>query len=208
MLTADPPEWLIILFAVGAAVVVWQLYNVLGRKVGRQPSEGLEAERARLRGGAEEPGPKIELGGAAQGAAAIKARDPNFDASEFLEGARTAYATIVRAFRAGDRDALRPLLSPAVMEVFEGAMAAREAEGRTESVEFLHPPRADLESLEVVGDIARATVRFLSELRTRSKGPEGEAVDDRRTSEFWTFERKVPSPDPNWVLVHVEEAKA
>ena len=52
------------------------------------------------------------------------------------------------------------------------------------------------------------TVRFLAELRSRSKGPEGEAVDDRRTAELWTFERDLSSQDPNWALAHVDAAKA
>jgi predicted lipid-binding transport protein (Tim44 family) len=58
------------------------------------------------------------------------------------------------------------------------------------------------------GEIARVTVRFLAEFRTRSKGPEGEAVDDRRTAELWTFERSLASKDPNWTLAHVDAAEA
>ena len=68
--------------------------------------------------------------------------------------------------------------------------------------------RADLESAEVAGDVARAKVRFLAEFRSRSKGPEGEAVDDRRTAELWTFERHFSSRDPNWTLVRVDAAEA
>jgi predicted lipid-binding transport protein (Tim44 family) len=76
-------------------------------------------------------------------------------------------------------------------------------------VEFLHAPRADLEKAEVAeSDLARLTVRFLGEFRSRSKGPEGEAVDDRRTAELWTFERNLKSRDPNWMLVHVDAAEA
>ena len=75
-------------------------------------------------------------------------------------------------------------------------------------MEFFHPPRADLDRAEVQGDAARATVRFLGEFRSRTKGPEGEAVDDRRTAELWTFERDLKSRDPNWTLVHVEAAEA
>ena len=62
---------------------------------------------------------------------------------------------------------------------------------------------------EVTGrDLARLTVRFLAEFRSRSKGPEGEAVDDRRTAELWTFERNLSSRDPNWTLHHVDAAEA
>jgi predicted lipid-binding transport protein (Tim44 family) len=76
-------------------------------------------------------------------------------------------------------------------------------------VEFFHPPRADLEKAEVVqGDLARITVRFLAEFRSRTKGPEGEGVEDRRTAELWTFERRLKSRDPNWLLVHVDAAEA
>jgi predicted lipid-binding transport protein (Tim44 family) len=143
------------------------------------------------------------------GLAAVKALDPAFDVSRFLGGAKSAYEMIVRAFAEGDRETLKNLLSPDVYASFEGAIAAREAEGRSETVEFLNPPRADLELAEVTGrDMGRVTVRFLAEFRSRSKGPEGEAVDDRRTAELWTFERKLTSRDPNWALVHVDAAEA
>ncbi len=211
MLTEDPPLWMIVVLAAAAAFILFQLYNVLGKRVGRQPGDDPAPQPAPAQGGqgqAPDTRPRIELGEAAHAAAAIRARDPAFDPAEFLEGAKSAYATIVRAFSSGDRDTLKPLLAAPVMASFETVMNQREAEDRSESVEFLHPPRADIDELELEGDTARARVRFLGELRTRSKGPEGEAVDDRRTAEVWTFERNVTSSDPNWTLVRVEAAEA
>ncbi len=32
--------------------------------------------------------------------------------------------------------------------------------------------------------------------------------EERRTAELWTFERRIGSGDPNWVLARVEEARA
>jgi predicted lipid-binding transport protein (Tim44 family) len=128
--------------------------------------------------------------------------------AKFLDGARGAYEMIVRAFVGGDRAQLAKLLSPEMMATFEGAIAQREAEGRTETVEFQGQPRADLEAVEVEGDRARARVRFLGEYRSRTKGPEGEGVDDRRTAEIWTFERPLASRDPNWILSRVDAAEA
>jgi predicted lipid-binding transport protein (Tim44 family) len=142
------------------------------------------------------------------GLAALRARDPSFDIARFLDGARQAYAMVVRAFGEGDRETLRNLLSSQVMDSFETAIAAREAEGRSEQIEFTNPPRADLEKTEVEGDLAKLTVRFLAEFRSRSKGPEGEAVDDKRTAELWTFQRNLKSRDPNWTLIHVDAAEA
>jgi predicted lipid-binding transport protein (Tim44 family) len=201
----------LIIFAGLAAIVLYQLYSVLGRRVGRQPGEqpAPEAVGAAPRP-ADRPLEAADEGVSLSGLAAVRARDPSFDIGHFLIGAKSAYEMIVKAFAAGDRATLKNLLSPAVMAGFDSAIAEREAEGRTEGVEFLHAPRADLEKAEMAGagELARLTVRFLAEFRNRSKGPEGEAVDDRRTAELWTFERNLQSRDPNWLLIHVAAAEA
>lgn len=199
----------LIIFAVLAGVVLYQLYAVLGRRVGRQP-EDAAAEAATpaietARPASEPPIPPAE---SVPGMALLKARDPSFDTDRFLAGARAAYEAVVRAFAAGDRDALKPLLSAEVFATFDAAIAGREAENRTEQVEFLQPPRADLERVALNGDTAEAVVRFLGEYRSRTKGVEGEGVDDRRTAELWTLERNLKSRDPNWVLTHVDAASA
>jgi predicted lipid-binding transport protein (Tim44 family) len=191
-----------------AAVILYQLYAVLGRRVGRQPEDNPElARRAPAldpAGAALLPADSPVLGGVA----AIRAKDAAFDLDKFLAGARGAFQTIVQAYAASDRDTLKPLLAPEVSAAFEAGMDQRAAEGRTETVEFLQPPRADLEDASVESELARIKVRFLAEFRSRSKGPEGEAVDDRRTAEVWTFERTLASRDPNWVLARVEAAEA
>ena len=196
----------LVIFAALAAVVLFQLYAVLGRKVGRQP-EDAEAEPP--------PAPKPELDVRRPeealpmtGLQALQAEDPSFGPAHFLSGAKGAYEIIVRAYAAGDRETLRSLVSPSVYQTFDTAISSREAEGRTGSAEFLHPPRADLESAEMVGRMAKVRVRFLAEVRNRSKGPEGEAVDDQRTAELWTFERSLDSRDPNWALARVDAAEA
>jgi len=204
----------LIIFAGLAAIVLYQLYAVLGRRVGRQPEDSPAVPTTATAVDRAPDAPALTAdedddGVALTGLAAVKAKDPSFDVSRFLGGAKAAYEMIVKAFAAGDRGKLRDLLAPPVMAGFDTAIAAREAENRTETVEFLHAPRADLEKVEVVGaDLARVTVRFLAEFRSRTKGPEGEGVDDRRTAELWTFERHLKSRDPNWLLIHVDAAEA
>ncbi|HEX3888422.1 MAG TPA: TIM44-related membrane protein TimA [Phenylobacterium sp.] len=202
----------LIILAGLAAIVLYQLYAVLGRRVGRQPedSPAVPATATTVERAPDVSAASADDDGVAlSGLAAVKASDPSFDVGRFLGGAKSAYEMIVKAFAAGDRAQLRNLLAPPVMAGFDTAIAAREAESRTESVEFLHPPRADMEKAEVVGaDLARVTVRFLAEFRSRTKGPEGEGVEDRRTAELWTFERHMRSRDPNWLLIHVDAAEA
>lgn len=199
----------LIIFAGLAAIVLYQLYSVLGRRVGRQPEDTpAAAGRPAQTAPQDRPLDPIEDGVALTGLAAVRAADPSFDLTRFLGGAKSAYEMVVRAFAAGDRATLQNLLSPDVMSSFDAAITQREAEGRTEKVEFLQTPRADMERADVKGDVAHVVVRFLAEFRNRSKGPEGEAVDDRRTAELWTFERNLKSRDPNWTLVHVDAAEA
>lgn len=199
----------VIIFAVAAAVVLYQLYAVLGRRVGRQPEDLAPAPEGLRKEGLDPTLPRdVTEAAALTGLAALKARDPSFDVGRFLAGAKGAYELIVRAFASGDRGELKALVSPKVFKGFEKAIEERESRGDTEEVEFLHAPRADLEEVTVSGDTARARVRFLAEHRARIRSSEGEAVDDRRTAEAWTFERSLASADPNWTLVRVDAAEA
>ncbi|WP_332655770.1 TIM44-related membrane protein TimA [Brevundimonas sp.] len=208
-----PVQVQIVIFAVIAAIVLFQLYNVLGKKVGRQPEEDARAQP---------PAPAPAAEGAAgrpsaldavtlASIAGLKARDPNFDPVRFLEGARQAHETIVRAYASGDRETLKPLLTPHVMASFEAGIAAREARGETEEAEFLHPARADLETATAEENRAIAKVRFLAELRNRVKSADPaaeEQVEERRVAEVWTFERTLGASDPNWLLARTEPAAA
>lgn len=209
-----PDQVLIVISAVIAAIVLFQLYNMLGKKVGRQPEEDARAQPAAAATPAAETGPgrpnaldAVTLASIA----GLRARDPNFDPVRFLEGARQAHETIVRAYASGDRETLKPLLTPHVMASFEGGIAAREARGETEEAEFLHPARADLEMATAEENRAVAKVRFLAELRNRVKPADPSAeeqVEERRVAEVWTFERTLGASDPNWLLARTEPASA
>lgn len=207
-----PVQIQIVIFAVIAAIVLFQLYNVLGKKVGRQPEEDARAQPPAPPAAADATGrPNVLDAVTLASIAGLKARDPNFDPVRFLDGARQAHETIVRAYAAGDRETLRPLLTPAVMESFEAGIAAREARGETEVAEFLHPARADLEQASAEDNRATAKVRFLAELRNRVKPADAaaeEQVEERRVAELWTFERTLGASDPNWVLARTEPAAA
>ncbi|MFP5297164.1 MAG: TIM44-related membrane protein TimA [Alphaproteobacteria bacterium] len=212
-----PVQVQIVIFAVIAAFVLFQLYNVLGKKVGRQPEDDARARPqvpATPAAAGEQAGPgrpNVLDAVTLAAIAGLKARDPNFDPVRFLEGARQAHETIVRAYASGDRETLRPLLTPRVMESFEAGIAAREARGETETAEFVHPARADLELATAEDNRAVAKVRFLAELRNRVKPADPaaeEQVEERRVAEIWTFERQLGASDPNWVLARTEPATA
>ncbi len=203
----------LVFFAALAGVVLFNLYAVLGKRVGRQPEDALASAVSRRAIEATPPATDGAEGVALSGLAAVRAQDPGFEIDSFLAGARTAYETIVKAFAANDRQTLKSLTDPHVFSTFETAIAEREKAGLLEKVEFINPARADLESAEVSEDRAIMRVRFLSEFRSTSKaaqidGAPEPAPDERRAAEVWTFERPSASRDPNWILSRVEAAQA
>jgi predicted lipid-binding transport protein (Tim44 family) len=203
----------LILLALVAAVALLQLYAVLGRRMGRQPEE--RAAQPEPAGAVRRPVTPlvidpVPLEEAPAGLSAIRARDPAFDPQVFLANARNLYRTIITAYAAGDRDALAPLLSEEVRSAFEAGIAERESSGRIESVDLPHPPRCDVETVEIDGDRARVALRFLGELLQTVTAPdEAEPrVVQRRTAELWTFERNFADRDGGWRLASVDVAEA
>src|SRR5690606_13472426 len=100
-----PVQFQLVIFAVIAALVLFQLYNVLGKKVGRQPEDDARAVPATPVGPAADATARLPGVDAATLAAVsgLKTRDPAFDPTRFLEGARQAHETIVRSYATGDR---------------------------------------------------------------------------------------------------------
>src|SRR5581483_3570655 len=124
MAMGDLPHYAdIILFAMIAAFLVLRLRSVLGRRTGNERRRDMfirQADAARERVVAlgqrrpatpMPPPPTLDAQpvSVAAGLGRIRGADPGFDPAEFLEGVRGAFAIIVEAFAAGDKNRLRPL---------------------------------------------------------------------------------------------------
>lgn len=212
----------IILFAMVAAFLILRLRSVLGRRTGheRRPES---FSRPAQRAGDEVGGNVVPL--AAQAAAArpplpttkpadavaaglerIRAVDPGFDPTGFLEGARMAFEMIVAAFAAGDKAQLRPLLSDEVFNPFSTAIDEREAAGETLETRILQLKSIDIVEAGLAGRTARVTVKFVTDQVNVLRAHDGSVVDGHpedsaEKTDFWTFARDTRSSDPNWALV-------
>jgi predicted lipid-binding transport protein (Tim44 family) len=191
----------IFVLALVAFIVLFRLYTTLGRRTGAerpprpQPAEG---ELPRESMAAPLIAMPIPAGPAAEGLVQIARADPNFEPIHFTAGAKGAYELIVNAFAKGDRDTLKPLLTPRVFDAYAAAIAERE---KTDAVgpELVRLKSGEIDEASLEGDIARVAVKFEAEL---AEGVHG--VRDAR--ERWTFERNVRSADPNWRLARVAQA--
>jgi predicted lipid-binding transport protein (Tim44 family) len=228
-----------LIFIVLAIFVIWRLRSVLGQKTGNEqpPFDPLSRRDAPLRPGnatAEPDHNVVRLPGAngARPAAEVQPSDrwkgiaeagtpmaqaldgiarvePNFDAANFLEGAKAAYEMIVTAFAQGDRKTLKDLLSKEVYEGFERAITERERRGERVETTFVSIDKSEMAGAELQGKTAQIVVRFLSQLITVTRDASGTVVDGSsdqvaEVTDVWTFSRILGSRDPNWLLVATE----
>lgn len=214
-----PPYFDIILFAMVAVFLVLRLRSVLGRRTGNERPYDPMLRRAEAPP-PEKPGDKVvtlanrpppivtpaPADAVAAGLGRIRAADPGFEPSAFLEGARAAFALIVEAFAAGDKARLRPLLSDDVYNPFASAIDERRAAGETLETRIVQLKRLDIGEADLAGTIARITVKFVSDQINVLRAHDGSIVDGDpdhgvEKTDFWSFARDTKATDPNWVLV-------
>lgn len=213
----------ILVFAVIAAVILFRLYTVLGRRTGEERPP--QQDRFRLSGNPPAEVPKdnvipLPTRGAApaqpaaptpadpvaRGLFDIKLADSGFETDHFLAGARSAYELIVTAFARGDRAQLKPLLGSEVFAAFDAVIAGREQ--RKEKVEFTFVGFKDVKIVHagLKGRAAEITAAIGAQFISGTLGAdgalvEGDAKSVRDVTDVWTFTRDVKARDPNWLLV-------
>lgn len=204
-----------------AAFLGLRLYSVLGRRAEHeeQPEptrfdapDAAPAAIPQLRpaqpvrpAGLEGALPAVE-----RGVREIAAVDRTFDVSGFVEGAKGAYAMVLEAFWAGDRETLKELCDEDVYAGFDAAIAAREAAGETLENRLVRIEDAKIEMAELVGKTARVTVRFVADIAAVTRDRDGTVIagsltDAVEARDLWTFKRDVRESDPHWLLDETDE---
>jgi len=213
----------LVIFAIIAVVILFQLYNVLGRRVGFRPEEKPATPKPdgfELMAKSERPIEAPRIPNLDQ----LKSRDANFNEVNFVEKARETYEQVVLAYHKGDLDGIKDRLTPEVYSAFSGALSRRD-DGTSETLSFVDTPKADIDVIDFRDDAAQIRVRFLSELAYESKPdqpaeelapsavpvtkePEKPQKVYKRTAEYWTFQKTMRNQGNPWVLAKVEAAKA
>ena len=205
----------IVLFASVAAILLFRLYSVLGRRTGH---ERPPQDRYRLSHPAEETvglrdakpaslaPPDRPADPLASGLFDIELADRSFDRAHFLTGAKAAYEMIVTAFANGDRAILRPLLSPEVYGAFETAIGGREQRGEKATLTFVGFKEAKIIAASLKARMAEITVAFGAQFISATTDAKGDVIDGdtksvRDVTDVWTFSRDTKARDPNWTLV-------
>lgn len=135
---------------------------------------------------------------------------PDFDLAKFSQNAQDAFAIVVEAFGAGDRDTLKDLLEPQVYSAFDGAIAARTQAGETMSTEIHSIRRAEIMDARLDDKKAFVTIRFVADETCVIKNKDGVILSgdpDRITemNDIWIFAKPLKTRDPRWFVFETRD---
>jgi predicted lipid-binding transport protein (Tim44 family) len=209
----------LVLFGMIAAFLVLRLRSILGRRTGferqappYQPTPPPRAATGPVIDGRAEPAapaapqtvPDVATP-AGQALGRMREIDHSFEPGRFLAGVDQAFRMVVAGFAAGDRVALRALLSDDTYQAFEQAISSREAAGDTQISEIKSVQQLAIEQAELKGRVGFITVRIVSDQvsYTKDAGEKPITGTDAVTeiTDLWTFERDLSKADPTWRLV-------
>ena len=204
-----------------AVYLILKLRGVLGTREGheepRSTSVSPEAKRKKFEvidGGSD---PDIadwteEDSDVGRALAAMKAVEPSFSVTEFLQGSKGAYEMILMAFENADLLSVKTFLSDEVYDAFSAVVKDRETKGLTIEAEFIGVLETGLMSatFDPTDNRGEVDVRFVCKLTSvvknkKGKIVEGSETEEKRQRDVWTFARSMGASDPNWKLVATGE---
>lgn len=210
----------IIIIALIAGFILLRLRAVLGQKTDQdlsQPQKPQEMSGTVIQLGAasQKPRPRetldpyaaaLEQGAVNDAITAIKAKDPLFTATGFLDGAKMAFEMVFDAFAKSDKQTLALLLSPEIYAHFSDDVDARDAQTEKTETTLLSVKAREISEALLDKNTARVTVRFDSEQVTVARNAAGAIVSGdpsavHHSQEEWVFERDVTSKNPNWKII-------
>jgi predicted lipid-binding transport protein (Tim44 family) len=123
----------------------------------------------------------------------------------FVQGAKTAFEMIVKAFAAADLDMLKFLLSEKIFKGFEAAINGRKSEEKSLVTNLISIEKSDVISALILDNFAVVTMKIVSKQINYVTNKTGEIVQGRKdeiaeVTDVWTFKRDLNSQSPNWIV--------
>jgi predicted lipid-binding transport protein (Tim44 family) len=130
----------------------------------------------------------------------------NLSASQFINGANSAFEIVLESFAANNLQALKPLLSEKIYADFEKAVSKRKSEKQTLHTKIVSIKKSYITDAKIVDNFAIITVEFISEQINYITDDKGEFVfgskhDIDQVKDVWTFKKDCNSSNPNWLVV-------
>ena len=136
---------------------------------------------------------------------------PNFNKENLINSAKKAFELIVTSFSKGDVKTLEMLVNLKLFKKFQEVINQRQNDGITSETDFIGFDSAEITHAEITkNDIAKITVKFISEQVNLLRNKEGEVIEGdeqyiQNITDVWTFERALTSTSPNWLLASTKK---
>ena len=141
-----------------------------------------------------------------------KKNKKNFDEnakSEFLNGAKISYETIITNFSKGNLKEIKSLLDKKVFKQFDEALKERKNKGLISEATFVGINSADIKDYKQSNSIFEVTVNFVSEIISFVKDKDKKIISGdpdkiKKVHDTWKFSRDIRSSNPNWLLIDTQ----
>ena len=217
----------LIFFIMIAALLVFRLRNVLGRRTGneKKPGFGFSFDAKVLDKNSNNIKEiKINKEHILNSLKKYKNLDkngdlkriyilsPNFSPKKFLKGAKDAFEIIVAAYAKGNLKKVKDLLSPNIFKTFSNISNQRIKKKQTLEHTLISFKSEEIKRIILKSTIAEIAVRFVTEQVNLLKNNKGQTIEGNNDYienhiDYWIFSKDLKFSNPNWKLIVTKSEK-
>lgn len=129
----------------------------------------------------------------------------NITAEFFINGTKSCFEMIIKAFATKDLETLKFLLSDKIYAGFESAISKRDAEEKNLCSNLIAIEKTEIINAAIVENQALVTVKFTSKQINYFTNKADQIIEGRKDEiaemhDIWTFKKDLNSTNPNWVV--------
>ena len=135
----------------------------------------------------------------------LSLKKANLSAAMFLDGAKSAFETIIITFSSGDLNTLKSLLSEKIFIQFQTSVAERISKNESLNTKIISIDEVNIINSKIEGKFVYITIVFKSKqinyIENNNKEViSGSKIDINTVVDNWTFKKDYKSKNPNWLL--------
>ena len=129
----------------------------------------------------------------------------NISAEFFVNGVKSAFEMILKAFASADLETLKFLLSDKIFKGFESAIIQRKLAEKTLITNLISIEKAEIISALIFENNASVAIKIVSKqinyiIDSKGQTVEGKKDEINEITDIWTFKKDINSTNPNWVI--------
>jgi predicted lipid-binding transport protein (Tim44 family) len=129
----------------------------------------------------------------------------NISAEFFVNGVKSAFEMIFKAFASADLETLKFLLSDKIFKGFESAIIQRKSAEKILVTNLISIEKSEIISALIFENNASVVMKIVSKQINYIIDSKGQTVEGRKDeineiTDIWTFKKDINSANPNWVV--------